>query len=144
MLNKLRYVRRPKVVSHITSVVRAPHDYTYAPNEPRPHDYESPPSSDEIIKIHYLKHYTMWEFKAFDDFEVDSYHYWLRYRFEHMNSETSPLESNPWEDVPLRVRIILFSFPIVVMVVGLSALKSANKVKNNKNGHFGVFSQPQI
>ena len=47
---------------------RAKVEHHYAPNEPKPRDIDSPVSEDEVIKVHYLKHHPMYEFKSYEKF----------------------------------------------------------------------------
>lgn len=133
MNSRLALFRRTRLISHPLQAIRAPHDHHYAPNEPRPHDLEAPPSADEIIKIHYLTHYTQWEFKNYTDPDVDSYRYWLRYRFEHYNTETSPAKVSPLEQAPLRVLLFFTLLPLLAYGILMPSLKSGNRRKNNKN-----------
>ena len=67
MNTNLSLYRRMRYGKQLVQAFRAPHDHHYAPNEPKPHDYDEPPTADEIIKIHYLKHYSHWEFQNFQD-----------------------------------------------------------------------------
>ncbi|CAI2383836.1 unnamed protein product [Moneuplotes crassus] len=139
-----RILRRSGGLSKLAFTARAGHDYHYAPNEPKPHDYEKPPHEDEIIKIHYLKHYPMYEFKNFSDPEIDSYRYWLRYRFENYGTETSPAETHPWESTPITASLTFLLMPLFVIVFGYTSLKKTNRLKNNKSEIVGIFSQKQI
>ena len=117
MNSKLMLFRRSKLMPHIALTMRAPHDHHWPKNEPKPHDLEAPPSDDEIIKIHYLKHYTHWEFKNYEDLHIDSYRYYLRYRFEHMGQDTDPIPNHVLEDMKPRHKYFWYIAPIVLFVV---------------------------
>mmetsp|Transcript_20946 Transcript_20946/g.23308 ORF Transcript_20946/g.23308 Transcript_20946/m.23308 type:complete len:145 (+) Transcript_20946:24-458(+) len=144
MNSKLLLFRRSKIFSKSLTCARAPHDKHYGPNEPKPHDYEEPPHIDEIIKIHYLKHYPQWEFQNFQDPEIDSYRYWLRYRFEHYRTESSPSIKSPWEETPLRAALLILLMPVIVTLISIPSMKAAHRRKNNKNEILGHFSQRQL
>ena len=49
---------------------------------------EAPPSNDEQIVAHYLKHHPVYEFRNLDEFHVDPYRHWLHARAEYYNTET--------------------------------------------------------
>ena len=144
MNSRLLIFRRTKAFSNLAFTARAAHDKHWAPNEPKPHDFEEPPHVDEIIKIHYLKHYTHWEFQNFQDPDIDSYRYYLRYRFEHHRTETSPAKVSPWEETPLRIALGYLFMPLIVILIIVPSIKESNRRKNNKNDIVGIFSQRQI
>ena len=144
MNSKLSLFRRARVANHLMYATRDPHDHYYKRNEAKPAGYEEPPSPDEIIKIHYLKHYTQWEFQNFEDIPVDSYRYWIRYRIEHYGTESHPAEIHPWERTKLRVGLFYILLPFIMFFVTIPSLKIAHRRKNNKSHTIGVWSQPQI
>ena len=144
MNSHLLMFRRSRVFSPALSIARAAHDKVWAPNEPKPHDYEEPPHIDEIIKIHYLKHYTHWEFQNFKDPDIDSYRYWLRYRYEHHGTETSPAKVSPWETTPLRVILAYVLMPVFVTLLVYPSIKNSLRRKNNKSEIIGIWSQRQL
>ena len=79
-------------LGNLMIATRGVHEHHYAPNEPKPLDLETPPSHDEIIKIHYMKHHPMYEFQNYDELSIDPYRYWLHARLDYINYETSPIE----------------------------------------------------
>ena len=144
MNSKLALFRRVRINRHIVSALRDPHDHHYTHNEVKPHDFEAPPTSDDIIKIHYLKHYSHWEFQNFNDIDIDSYRYWLRYRFEHYGTETSPDPVNPFERAPLRVTIFFTLAPFILAFIFSKVNNDMTRRKNLKNGQLGNFQQTQF
>ena len=38
---------------------------------------EPEPTEDDMIKIHYLKHHPLYEFRDLEEFHVDPYRHWL-------------------------------------------------------------------
>ena len=71
---------------------RGVHKHEYAPNEPKPHDMDEPPSMDEIIKTHYMKHHPFYEYKGYDELNIDPYRYWVHSRIEYYNTVTWPMQ----------------------------------------------------
>lgn len=126
------------------STVRGTHRHTYAPNEPKPRDLDSAPSEDEIIKIHYLKHHPMYEFKNFSEFSIDPYRYWMHARFDYLGSETYPAEkanmgySHFWYWA-------IVTIPIWATLWFNWAYKHhCREIRNIKDPILGVFSQNQL
>ena len=60
------------------------------------HEDEPAPTEDDMIKIHYLKHHPLYEFKNHEEFHVDNYRHWLHSRIDYYNTETYPEKVNPW------------------------------------------------
>ena len=101
-LSRVLATRRLLVGSRLA--VRAGND------EPIPRNYESTrvqdarrfedeaePGEDDQIKSHYLKHHPFYEFKNFDELQVDGYRHWLHGRVDYFQSETYPGEMSAWE-----------------------------------------------
>ena len=58
---------------------------------------EPEPTADDMIKSHYFKHHPFYEFRDFNELDVDPYRYWLHGRVDYLNTETYPGEISPWE-----------------------------------------------
>tara|TARA_B110001450_G_scaffold239177_1_gene246844 strand:- start:134 stop:433 length:300 start_codon:yes stop_codon:yes gene_type:complete len=65
-----------------------------------------------ITVNHYLKHHPFYEFKNFDDLQVDGYRHWLHGRADYFQSETYPGKISAWEMGSKFNHMIYLTFPI--------------------------------
>ena len=61
---------------------------------------------------HYLKHHPFYEFKNFDDLQVDGYRHWLHGRADYFQSETYPGQISAWEMGSKFNHMIYLTFPV--------------------------------
>ena len=102
---------------------------------------EPEPSEDDQIKSHYLKHHPFYEFKNFDDLQVDGYKHWLHGRADYYQTETYPGEQSAWEQGSKIWHSLFMAMPIISMWIFGSAYRAHCKNKNIKKPIVGVFSQ---
>ena len=65
-----------------------------------------------ITVNHYLKHHPFYEFKNFDELQVDGYRHWLHGRADYFQSETYPGKISAWEMGSKFNHMIYLTFPI--------------------------------
>ena len=76
------------------------------------HEDEAPPSNDDMIVTHYLKHHPLYEFRDLNEFHIDNYRHWLHARIDYYNSETYPADISAWERGSKFNHMIVLLFPI--------------------------------
>ena len=76
------------------------------------HEDEAPPSNDDMIVTHYLKHHPQYEFRNLDEFKIDNYRHWLHARIDYYNTETHPAEISAWERGSKFNHMIVVLFPL--------------------------------
>ena len=102
---------------------------------------EAPPSNDEQIVAHYLKHHPVYEFRDFEEFHVDPYRHWLHARGEYYNTETSPAQVSPWEQGNKMGHLFFALLPFLSFFFVGNAYKEHCKQKGLAMPIVGVFSQ---
>eukprot|EP00347_Sterkiella_histriomuscorum_P023610 403334002 len=125
--------------------------------EMRPRNYESTrvsdesrfddqpaPQDDDMIRVHYLKHHPLYEFRNLEEFHVDSYRHWLHARADYWNTESYPAQISPWEMGSKWHNAFYLIFPFFAFYCIGNAYKSHLKQKNVKDNIVGVWSQESI
>jgi hypothetical protein len=102
------------------------------------------PTEDDMIKVHYLKHHPLYEFRDFDEFHVDNYRHWLHQRADYWNTETYPAQISPWEMGSKWSHAFFLIFPFLSFYWLGNQYKEHLKQKNQKNTIVGVFSQDSL
>ena len=104
---------------------------------------EPEPTEDDMIKVHYLKHHPMYEFRNYEEFHPDEYTYWLHNRHDYYNTETSPAEVHPWEQGSKVYNSFWFWMPPLLFYFMGSKYVEYQRSRNNKQPIVNVWSQRQ-
>ena len=139
MYKSLSLLRRRTLIRKMPMISRDPHDHVWPDDEPKPHDLQDPPSSEEIVRIHYLKHYPQSEYQNYKDIDVDSYRYYVRYRYETLGFDTDPYPMNPFDLTSIRVYLFFALMPLICGYIAKRSIDNASRIKNEKNGVRGNF-----
>ena len=127
---------------------RGVHYHKWDPSKPKPVDLEEPPTKDEIIKVHYLKHHPMYEFRNMKELSIDPYRYWNHARIDAYNSPTYTIEEagvHPWEDSSKFWNIFMLLYPFLATAILTKEYKRhCLEAKNDPNYVIGVFSQNNV
>ena len=97
-----------------------------------------------FAESHYLKHHPFYEFKNFDDLQVDGYQNWLHGRADYFQSETYPGELSAWEMGSKFNHMIYLTFPIFAFYFFGNQYKKQCRLKGLSQPIVGVFSQHPV
>ena len=100
-------------------------------------DEQPMPTDDELIKIHYLKHHPLYEYRQFEEFHVDNYRHWLHARVDYWNTESDPASISPWNMGSKFWNSFYIVFPFVAFYLFSATYKTHLK---NKNVHTPIVS----
>mmetsp|Transcript_23706 Transcript_23706/g.18125 ORF Transcript_23706/g.18125 Transcript_23706/m.18125 type:complete len:115 (-) Transcript_23706:38-382(-) len=105
---------------------------------------EAPPTEDDMIKVHYLKHHPLYEFKNFEEFHIDPYRHWLHSRAEYYNTISAPAEIPIWQGGSPFWNFFFLLFPFLSFYFITNEYLEHLKHKNVKTPIVGVFSQDSV
>ena len=143
MMQVSRAMRRGSLLQSAAASRTRPFESSRVSDQSRFEDHPAP-TDDDMIKVHYLKHHPLYEFRDLEEFHVDSYRHWLHGRADYWNTETYPAKISPWEMGSKWNHLFFLLFPLFSMYHIGNQYKVHLKQKNQKNNIVGVFSQDSV